>query len=116
MLLFVCPKCSAKDIVMRGNRYNRSGVKQLYRCNGCRSTFVEPDGFERMRHKKEDIVRAIHQHDDGLSLSKVQNQLWQHDGVKVTRWTIAEWHRKFGVFLKSDKRTSYANNKRASSL
>jgi len=59
---------------------------------------VEPDGFERMRHRKEDIVRAVQQHDDGLSLSKAQNQLWQHDDVKVTRWTIAEWHHKFGVF------------------
>jgi hypothetical protein len=69
-----------------------------------------------MRHKKEDIVRAIHLHDDGLSLSKVQNQLWQHDGVKVTRWAIALWHHKFGVFLKSVKRASHANHKRANSL
>ena len=111
-----CPNCGALDVVMRGKRYNRSGVKQLYRCNICGSTFVEPDGFERMRHKKEDIVRAIHLHDDGLSLSKVQNQMWQHDGVKVTRWTIAEWHKKFGAFLKSAKRTSHSGDKRVGSL
>ncbi|MBI2144417.1 hypothetical protein HYU17_04690 [Candidatus Woesearchaeota archaeon] len=77
---------------------------------------MEPDGFERMRHLPEDVVRAVHLHDDGLSLSKVQNQMWQHDGVKVTRWTIAEWHTKFGVFLKSAKRASHANHKGASSL
>ena len=116
MLSFVCPNCSDKDIVLRGKRYNLSGAKQLYRCNSCHSTFVEPDGFERIRHSKEDVVRAMHLHDDGLSLSKVQNQMWQHDGVKVTRWTIAEWHKKFGVFLKSAKRASHAKNKRASAL
>ena len=110
MLDFNCPKCNASDIVLRGKRYNKSGVKQLYRCNDCRSTFVEPDGFERMRHKKEDIVRAIHQHEDGLSLFQVQNHLWQHDGVKVTRKTISDWDKKFNLFLKSasHKRKAHA--------
>ena len=55
MVSFNCPNCNASDIVMRGKRHNKSGTKQLYRCNECRSTFVEPDGFERMRHKKEEI-------------------------------------------------------------
>ena len=116
MLSFSCQKCSGNDIVLRGKRHNLSGMKQLYRCNSCRSTFVEPDGFERMRHKKEDVVRAVHLHDDGLSLSKVQNQIWQHDGVKVTRGTISEWHHKFGVFLKSAKRASHTSHKGTSSL
>lgn len=111
-----CIFCKSENVVENGKRYRKVRVKQSYLCNDCQRQFVEPDGFERMRHKKEDIVRAIHLHDDGLSLSKVQNQMWQHDGVKVTRWTIAEWHHKFGVFLKSAKRASHANNKRAGAL
>ena len=98
-----CPKCNGKEIVKRGKRYNQSGEKQLYLCNKCNLTFVNPDGFERMRHNKKDIVRAIHLHNDGLSLFKTQNQLWQHDGVKVTRKTINDWTKKYSVFLKSDK-------------
>ena len=54
-----------------------------------------------MRHKKEIIVMAIHQHEDGLSLFKVQNHLWQHDGIKVTRWTVSQWTKKYSIFLKS---------------
>lgn len=96
-----CVKCKSSDIVMRGKRYNKTEVKQLYRCNGCGSIFVEPNGFERMRHKKEDIVRAIHMHNDGLSLFKTQYHLWQHNGVKVTRKTISDWTKKYSVFLKS---------------
>ncbi len=111
-----CIFCKSENVVENGKRYRKVRVKQSYLCNDCQRQFVEPDGFERMRHKKEDIVRAIHLHDDGLSLSKVQNQLWQHDGVKVTRWTIAEWHKKFSVFLKSTKRTSSTSNKRANPL
>ncbi|MBI5133144.1 MAG: hypothetical protein HZA83_00370 [Thaumarchaeota archaeon] len=64
---FDCPNCNGSDVVERGWRHNKSGAKHRYQCNECRSTFVEPDGFERMRHKKEDIVRAVHQHEDGLS-------------------------------------------------
>ena len=101
MYSFNCPSCEASDIVKRGKRHNQSGTKQIYRCNKCRKAFVEPDGFERMRHKKEIIVRAIHQHQDGLSLFKTQNHLWQHDGVKVTRWTINQWTKKYSIFLKS---------------
>ena len=101
MLSFTCPKCDESDIVKRGKRYNKKNIKQLYRCNECKMTFVKPDGFERMRHKPEDIVRAIHMHNDGMSLFKTQNHMWQHDGVKVTRWTISKWTKKYADFLKS---------------
>ena len=101
MTSFNCPNCKALDIVKRGKRHNQSGTKQLYRCNDCRSTFVEPDGFERMRHKKEDVVRAVHMHNDGMSLFKTQYHLWQHDAVKVTRKTINDWTKKYSNFLKS---------------
>lgn len=101
MLSFGCPNCQCADIVRRGKRYNKAGAKQLYRCNECHSTFVEPNGFERMRHKKEDIVRAVHMHNEGMSLFKTQDHLWQHDGIKVTRKTISDWTKKYSNFLKS---------------
>ena len=115
MKSFDCPICKASDIVKRGKRYNKFGIKQIYRCNECRSTFVEPDGFERMRHKKEDIVRAIHMHNDGMSLFNTQNHLWQHDGVKVTRKSISDWTKKYSDFLKSAsfKRKAKAKGKAA---
>lgn len=95
-----CPKCKSKDIVKRGKRYNKTGMKQLYLCNKCWLIFVKPDGFERMRHNKKIIARAIHMHNDGLSLFQTQNHLWQHDGIKVTRKTISDWAKKYSVFLK----------------
>ena len=111
-----CETCSSKEVTRQGFRYNKIDKKQKYHCGNCDSWFVPDDGFKKMRHLPEDVVRAVHLHDDGLSLSKVQNQLWQHDGVKVTRWTIAEWHRKFGVFLKSAKLASKTGHKRKSAL
>lgn len=76
-------------------------TKQSYLCRSCNRQFIEPDGFERMRHKPEHIIRAIHMRNDGMSLYKVQNHLWQHDGIKVTLWTISQWLEKYSRFLKS---------------
>jgi transposase-like protein len=98
-----CPKCKGRDVVKRGKRYNQIGTKQLYLCKHCEITFVKRDGFERMRHKKKDIVRAISMHNDGMSLWDIKDHLWQHDGVKVSRETIRYWRDKYSIFLKSDK-------------
>src|SRR3989338_708861 len=99
----ICPKCKSKDVVKRGKRYNKSGAKQRFLCNKCEFIFIKKDGFERMRYNKKDIARAIHLHNEGLSLFQVKDYLWQHEGVKVTRKTISEWIKKYSVFLKSSK-------------
>lgn len=112
MVSFKCPTCGSANIVKRGKRHNKLGEKQRYLCNTCHATFIEPDGFERMRHKREDIVRAVHQHVDGFSLFQTQYHLWQHDGVKVTRRTISRWTEKYSVFLKNTTSRSKAKTQR----
>ena len=116
MVLFNCPKCSSPTFVKRGMRKNKFGAKQRYRCNDCRSTFVEPDGFERMRHDPKVIVRAVHLHNDGMSLFKTQNHLSQHDEVDITRRTISQWTKKFSIFLKSTAPGSQTKSQRKSAL
>jgi len=96
-----CPKCKSYKIQKKGFRYNNTGKKQKFLCSDCGTWFIIDDGFKKMRHKPNDIVRAVHQHIDGMSLSKTRNHLWQHDGVKVTRWTISLWTKKYSSFLKS---------------
>lgn len=96
-----CIFCKSSNIVKNGFRKRNIRTKQSFLCKSCKKQFIEPDGFERMRHKPEDIIRAIHMHNDGMSLFKTQNHLWQHDGIKVTRWTISQWTKKYSHFLKS---------------
>lgn len=102
-MMHLCLKCKSKNIWKRGFRYNKTGKKQKYHCKDCDFWFIEDDGFKRMRNKKEIIVRAIHLHNEGLSLFQIQDHLWQHDGVKVTRQGVGYWCRKYSVFLKSNK-------------
>jgi transposase-like protein len=95
-----CPYCKSENISKRGKRHNKSEIKQLYLCNKCKRKFVEQNGFERMRYNKKHIVRAIHLHNEGLSLFQVKDHLWQHDGVRVSREAVREWCNKYSVFLK----------------
>ena len=98
-----CSNCKSKDIRKRGFRINKIGKKKKYQCYKCKKWFVEDDGFKKMRNKKEIIVRAVHLHNEGLSLFQVKDHLWQHDGVKITREAINRWTKKYSVFLKSSK-------------
>lgn len=98
-----CIYCHSKNVVKNGTRHRKVRIKNSFLCRSCNRQFVEPDGFERMRHTPDDIVRAVHLHEDGFSLAKTKNHLWQHDGVKVTRWTISQWTSKYSFFLKSNK-------------
>lgn len=112
----ICENCKSTDVAKQGFRYNKTGKKQKYHCNKCKGWFVIDGGFKKMRHKPKDIVRAVHQHTDGLSLFKTQTHLWQHDGIKVTRWTISQWTKKYSSFLKSStlKRKAKAKRKTTS--
>ena len=97
-----CTKCKSDNVIKQGFRHNKSGRKQKYLCKICGKHFVPDDGFKRMRFKPKSIVRAIHLHTDGLSLSKVQNHLYQHDNIKVSRWAIAQWVKKYSKSIKKN--------------
>lgn len=107
-----CLFCDSGDVIRRGKLRDRVGTKQRFGCKNCGRRFVEDDGFKKMRHKPKVIVRAIHMHQDGMSFFKVQNHLWQHDGVRVSRQTLTKWERKYSDFLKSAARRSKADHKR----
>lgn len=101
-----CQFCGKLFVVKQGYRKNKSGKKQKYQCLSCQRWFVKDDGFKRMRYKPKDIARAVSLRNDGLSLLRTQDHIWQYDGVKVTRRTISQWTKKYSNFLKSNKEKS----------
>lgn len=100
MSKILCTKCFSSKIAKKGYRYNQNGKKQKYQCTICKTWFIFDDGFMRMRKPKESIVKSIHQINDGLSFSKVQNHLRQHDNVSVSRPGILYWVRKYSNDIK----------------
>ena len=101
MMVIICDTCKSENVVKKGFRHNKNSKKQKYFCHDCKHWFVPDDGFKRMRHSPEIIARAVHQHVDGFSLFKTKYHLYQHDNVKVSRWTISLWTKKYSDFLKS---------------
>ena len=100
-MVIVCNHCkSSNKIVKSGFRYNQSGKKQKYLCKSCHRLFVPNDGFWKMKTPKELVVKAIHQYNDGLSLSKVKNHLYQHENIKRSRTTVLRWTNKYSAIIK----------------
>lgn len=95
-----CPYCKKEDkVVKRGKRKNKYVVKQQYWCKRCEKYFVERDGFEGMTYPKEIIVKVLHLYVDGLSLSKIRDYIYQHEGYYLHDGTILYWVRKYSRLL-----------------
>ena len=114
--MVVCENCESINTVRKGFRHNASGSKQKFFCHDCKKWFVHDDGFKRMRINSKHIVRALHEYGDGASLKKVREHLFQHDGVKVTRWTIRKWVVKYSSLLKKTSKNSALRRLRGVSI
>ncbi len=95
-----CPYCKSKETVWRGYRYNRATKKRLRLCKKCGRKFTPDDRFLRMRFRKDHILKAIKLYDQGLSSSDVVRTLKKEFGIKVSRWTIICWGRKYQDLIK----------------
>lgn len=89
-----CPYCRSQKTVWRGFRYNMKGKTRMRQCTKCERKFT-PGAFARMRHSEGTILKAISLYKKEKSSSKARKRL-KEDGVKVSRWTILKWFRKFG--------------------
>lgn len=91
----VCPGCRSASVVMRGLRHNLKSSKQLFLCRKCGRKFTLDDGFLRMRFNREEIRLAVSLYSKGFSLAEVTKHM-ERKGVKVSRWTVLLWARKYG--------------------
>lgn len=90
-----CPYCGSGRFVFRGYRYNVKSKKRLRLCKSCNRKYTPRDMFFRMRFSPEEIKRAVSLYDKGFSLAEAKLRM-EREGVKVSRWTILKWHRRFG--------------------
>lgn len=87
-----CPYCKGRG-VKRGFRYNEKGKTPVRKCTRCKRIFT-PSRFRRMRYSDRTIIRAVSLYKKGKSAAKVRDAL-AADRIKVSRWTIIKWARKF---------------------
>lgn len=94
-----CIFCSNNEITKAGKRYNKYETKQVYKCKKCKRKFVEDDGFRNMTYPKEIVAKVLHLRVEGLSLSKVREYIWQHEGYRIYDGTILYWEKKYSQIL-----------------
>jgi transposase-like protein len=95
MVTSKCPKCGSADSVWRGYRRNRSVDKHMKLCKKCGCKYTPDDGYLRMRFKPGVIRKAMDLRKKGYSSAEVKENLRRYEGVKVSRWTIIKWERKY---------------------
>jgi transposase-like protein len=89
-----CPYCRSTETVWRGYRYNEKSRKRLRLCKSCGRKFTPDPMFWRMRFSPEEIREAVSLYKKGFSSSEAQKNL-ARKGIRVSRWTIILWHRKY---------------------
>lgn len=95
-----CPYCNDEsNVVKRGFRRNKYVIKQQYWCKKCAKYFVEHDGFEGMTYPKEIIAKVLHLYVEGLSLSKIRDYIYQHEGYRIYDGSILYWVKKYAGLL-----------------
>ncbi|MGB9635860.1 MAG: hypothetical protein ACPL1Y_01240 [Thermoplasmata archaeon] len=99
-----CIFCNNEEIVKAGKRYNKYGTKQIYKCKKCERRFVEDDGFKNMTYPKELVAKVLHLRVEGMSLSKVREYIWQHEGYRLYDGTILYWEKKYSQQLSKFER------------
>jgi len=90
-----CPYCKSRQVVWRGYRYNEKSKKHLRLCKACNRKFTPKDAFFRMRFSPQEIKRAVSLYKKGFSLAEAKLRM-EREGVKVSRWTILKWSKKYG--------------------
>ncbi len=69
--------------------------KHMRMCKSCGRKYTPDDGYLRMRFKPEIIRKAMALRKKGYSSAEVREHLQRYEGIKVSRWTVIKWERKF---------------------
>jgi len=95
-----CPHChSARYVIRRGVRHNKSGIVQRFLCKRCNIKFISRTGFERMKHTANAITVSLDLFFKGLSLSKIVDHLAQFHDTCVSDTTVYRWIRKYVILM-----------------
>ncbi len=90
-----CPYCGSLKTVWRGYRYNERTQKRMRLCKECGRKFTARDRFWRMRFSRDEIMEAVSLYKKGYSTSEVVTYMKRNHGIKISRWTVICWVRKF---------------------
>ncbi|HQC25920.1 MAG TPA: DDE-type integrase/transposase/recombinase [Methanofastidiosum sp.] len=100
-----CPFCSSAELIRKGTRKNKHGIKQLFKCKSCNKKFSIDDGFKYMANDPRVITLSLDLYFKGISQNGIVDHLKQFYQVEVSQPTVHRWIRKYLSLISDYTRT-----------
>ncbi len=94
-----CIYCDALDVVKMGKRKCRNIIKQRFRCNSCRRTFILDKDFERIKGNAEITTLILDLYFKGISLRGIQDHLKQFHNLSLDHSNILRRIQKYSKVI-----------------
>lgn len=89
-----CPKCGSKNVIKKGKRSTRYGVRQRYFCKDCGKMFTDSD----MRHRiysPHVIFNALNYYNVGYNVREVSKRVNKMFKVRTSKSIVHTWIHEF---------------------
>jgi transposase-like protein len=100
-----CPFCSSAELIRKGTRKNKHGIKQLFLCKQCNKKFSIDDGFKYMANDPRVITLSLDLYFKGISQNGIVDHLKQFYQVDVSQPTVHRWVRKYLTLISEYTKT-----------
>ncbi|MCX6749269.1 MAG: DDE-type integrase/transposase/recombinase [Candidatus Pacearchaeota archaeon] len=96
----ICQKCKSNNTIKWCKRKTENrGLIQRYRCKDCLNTFVQDDGFKRMRNNPQKVTCAVDLFYRGVSTRKVQEHFKAFYPHNSSHKSIYKWIVKYSKMI-----------------
>ena len=89
-----CDRCNSINVIKRGVRKTKCGLRQRYECTECHRRFTH-DPIKYRKANSKIIALTMDLYYKGLSLRKIADTLFQFYGLKLHHDTIRVWINTF---------------------
>jgi len=96
----ICLKCKSNNTIKWCKRKTENrGLIQRYKCKDCLNTFVQDDGFKRMRNSPQKVTLCLDLFYRGVSTRKVQEHLQAFYPHNSSHKSIYKWIIKYSKMI-----------------
>lgn len=89
-----CPNCRGKDVIKKGKRETRFGLRQVFYCKNCKRKFTLRKISDKAYSPKV-IINSINYYNLGHTFEKSAKLVNQRFKVKVTKSSVHRWVEEF---------------------
>lgn len=90
-----CVYCGCEDVIKASKRITKTMIKQRFRCNGCKRTFIQDKDFQRIKGDSKITTMMLDLYFKGISFRGIQDHLNQFYNLSIDHSNIVRRVHKF---------------------